>query len=84
MGIAFDGANIWVTNSSDNNVMKLDLDGNLLKTITVGTYPVGIACDDANIWVANSTSGNVMKLDPNTGSVLGTCTVGSRSCGHCL
>jgi YVTN family beta-propeller protein len=61
--VAFDGANIWVTNSGlSGTVVKLNAsDGENLGTITVGSNPRGIAFDGANIWVANSASGSVSK-----------------------
>ncbi len=56
--VAFDGDNIWVTNSSvsSNSVTKLRAsDGTVLGTFPVaGPNPAGVAFDGANIWVANS------------------------------
>src|SRR5260370_37411482 len=41
VGVAFDGANIWVSNFSSNNVAKLPpSDGTLLWTFTVGPNPM--------------------------------------------
>ncbi len=77
VGIAFDGVNIWVTNSGDNSVSEL-----LASTgATIGTYPVGsipyaVAFDGANIWVANLGSNNVTKLLASTGVLVGTYPVG--------
>lgn len=63
IGVAFDGANIWVTNYGSNNVTKLRAsDGGVLGTFSVGTHPYGVAFDGANIWVANSGGNNVTKL----------------------
>lgn len=60
--VAFDGANIWVSNSLSNNVTKLRAnDGDVLGTFPVGSNPVGLAFDGANIWVANDNS-SVSKL----------------------
>src|SRR5271165_4200477 len=59
-GVAFDGANIWVTNSNSNNVTKLRAaDGANLGTFNVGSIPIGVAFDGANIWVANENSNTV-------------------------
>jgi len=70
LGIAFDGANIWVVNSNNSNVTKLRAsDGANLGTFTVGGLPYGIAFDGANIWVAN---GGVTKLRASDGANLGT------------
>ena len=53
-GIAFDGANIWVSNWGSNNVSKLRAsDGALLGTYAVGGAPQAVAFDGVQIWVAN-------------------------------
>ena len=75
VGMAFDGANIWVSNSLDNTVSKLRAsDGVVLGTFPVGVTPVGMAFDGANIWVANLNDDSVSKL--RDGVVLDTFTVG--------
>ena len=52
--MAFDGANIWVTNFGSNNVTTLQTTtGTVLATTSVGINPFGVAFDGANIWVAN-------------------------------
>jgi len=66
--VAFDGANIWVTNNGSKSVSKLRAsDGKTLGTFAVGNIPIGIAFDGANIWVANSSSGTVTKLRASDG-----------------
>jgi hypothetical protein len=77
LGVAFDGANVWVTNQADNTVTKLRAsDGACVATCTfaVGSLPNGIAFDGANIWVANGQSDNVTKLRASDGACVGTCT----------
>jgi DNA-binding beta-propeller fold protein YncE len=53
MGLAFDGTNIWVANSSENTVSKLGAsDGSLVETFsTGGSAPQAISFDGVNIWV---------------------------------
>ncbi len=76
-GIAFDGANMWVTNNSDNTVSKLRAsDGATLGTFTVGDSPIGVAFDGANIWVVNSFPNTVSKLRASDGANLGEFAVG--------
>ena len=71
MGIAFDGANIWVKFDS-NTVTKLRAsDGVVLGTYAVGGAPYGIAFDGVNIWVSNLYSNNVTKLRASDGAGLG-------------
>jgi hypothetical protein len=76
-GIAFDGVNIWVSNSGDGTVTKL-----LASTgATVGTYPVAALFDGVNIWVTNSRDGTVTKLLAATGATVGTYPAGKTPQG---
>ena len=77
--IAFDGANIWVTNGADASVSKLRAsDGaNLGTFLTAGTFPGGLAFDGANIWVANCYSNNITEIRASDGANLGTFAGGS-------
>ncbi len=77
-GVAFDGANIWVTNNGSNDVTKLRAsDGTNLGTFPVGSGPEGVALDGANVWVANLGSSNVTKLRASDGTSLGAFPVGN-------
>jgi outer membrane lipoprotein-sorting protein len=77
--IAFDGGNVWVTNSFDNTVAKLRAcDLFFVGQFAVGTSPHGVAFDGINLWVANNGSNNVSKLQGPDGSLLGTFAVGSQ------
>lgn len=61
--VAFDGANIWVTNFGSNNVTELSASGGaLIGTYAVGANPSQVAFDGANIWVTNAGSNSVSKL----------------------
>jgi hypothetical protein len=76
-GIAFDGANVWVTNNADATVTKLRAsDGANLGTFTVGGAPMGVAFDGANIWVVNSFPNTVTKLRASDGANLGEFAAG--------
>ena len=74
VGVAFDGANIWVANNGSGTVTKVRAsDGNIQGTFTVGTSPIGVAFDGTNIWVANAGSNTVTKLRVSDGVNL-TCS----------
>jgi hypothetical protein len=76
-GIAFDGANMWVSNNGDSTVTKLRVsDGANLGTFNVGGAPMGVAFDGANIWVVNSFPNTVTKLRASDGTNLGEFAVG--------
>src|SRR5437763_9234230 len=80
LGLVFDGANIWVTNSQDGMVTELRAsDGANLGTFPAGSWPTWITFDGANIWVSNSSSarGTVTKLRASDGVVLDTFAIGS-------
>ena len=62
-GVAFDGANIWVTNSGSVSVTKLRAsDRTVLGTYNVGLNPRGVVFDGTNIWVVNYDSGTITKF----------------------
>lgn len=57
-GIAFDGANVWVTNSNNSSVVKINTQTGASTTYTgTGIGPVGIAFDGKNMWTANNGAG---------------------------
>ncbi|MFB3814353.1 MAG: dockerin type I domain-containing protein [Terriglobales bacterium] len=61
--------NVWVASSYANYVIRLDNNGNLIKTIGVGDHPTGVTVDsNGKVWVTNYNSSNVMRIDPNAGA----------------
>ncbi len=80
-GIAFDGANMWVTNGSDGTVSVLRAsDGALVNTVPVGDCPTDIAFDGVNMWVTNWGNG-VNVLRASDGFHVMTLTVGAVPLG---
>ena len=69
-GIAFDGTHIWVTNSGNNTVSKIDISDNSVdEPVRVEKNPHGIAFDGTHIWVTNSGNNTVSKIDISNNSV---------------
>ena len=61
--VLFDGANIWVTNSGDGTVSKIDAVSNVVAaSVNVGAAPIGLAFDGSNIWIANFSDATVSKV----------------------
>ncbi len=82
VGVAFDGASIWVTNQIDNTVSKLRAsDGAILGTFPSGTTPAGVAFDGANVWVTNISRNTISKLRASDGASLGTFPTGTLPSG---
>lgn len=72
-GILYDGANMWVTDSS-GGLKKLDSNGNIIQTVTVGSQPMFPVFDGTNIWVPNMPDSTVSVVRASTGAVLATLT----------
>jgi DNA-binding beta-propeller fold protein YncE len=61
--VAFDGANIWVTDQGTNSISKLSAcNGALIGTFAAGSLTTGIAFDGANVWAGNSGDGTLSKF----------------------
>lgn len=73
-GILFDGANIWVTDEGTfpGKLFKLDSNGAIIQTVTVGNTPRFSVFDGTNIWVPSSHTVTVVRA--STGAVLATLT----------
>jgi YVTN family beta-propeller protein len=67
--VAFDGTNVWVTNSHDGTVSKINAITGSTTTVSVGLYPFGVAFDGSSIWVANRDSKTLSKINPSTNAV---------------
>jgi hypothetical protein len=73
-GALFDGTSVWVTDDQAGTLVKLDANGAILQTVTVGAQPKIPAFDGGNIWVPNQTSGSVSVVRAGSGAVLQTLT----------
>jgi len=75
-GILFDGSNMWVTDAGPipGRLFKLDANGAILQTVTVGQTPVIPAFDGNNIWVPNANEPSISVVRASTGVVLATLT----------
>jgi hypothetical protein len=60
LDVLFDGVNMWVVDTGDNALKKLDSNGNVVQEVLV-PFPGGsnsAAFDGTNIWVAHNPSGS--------------------------
>jgi hypothetical protein len=74
VGILFDGSNVWVTDAGDNKLKKLDSNGNILQSVSVGSFPQLPVFDGSNIWVPNSNDNSITVVRARDGMVLATVT----------
>jgi YVTN family beta-propeller protein len=70
--ITYGAGSIWVTNSGDNTVMRINPKTHeVIQTIPVGSNPVGIAVAGTRVWVTNAGDGTVTEIDSTTNRVVG-------------
>lgn len=61
---------VWVANSSSNNVSRWSNDGQKKTTIPVGNHPTGVATDAAGkVWVVHYGDSTIKRIDPATNKV---------------
>ncbi|HZY00600.1 MAG TPA: BTAD domain-containing putative transcriptional regulator [Dermatophilaceae bacterium] len=78
-GVAYGADAIWVANTNDDTVSRIDLrQDRVVETIPVGTAPGAIAVHGNDIWVANSTGGTVSRINADTNAVVETVRVGNQ------
>ena len=73
-GILYDGANIWVSDNGAGKLFKLDGNGAILQTVTVGSIPEYPVFDGTNIWVPNYISNSISVVRASSGAVVATLT----------
>jgi YVTN family beta-propeller protein len=75
-----DGA-VWVADTGDDTVSRIDPRARSVTSIPVGDAPVGIDYANGAVWVANSADGTVSRIDSSSRSVVETIRVGNRPVG---
>lgn len=74
--VAAGAASLWVTNSADGTVTRIDPVTKVASTIPVGHGPDAVAVNAAGVWVANAGDDALVRINPNTGAVAATASVG--------
>ena len=72
-GIVYDGTRIWVSEQA-GTLLKLDSNGAVLQTVTVGGQPQNPVFDGTNIWVPSDGTHSVAVVRASNGVVLATLT----------
>ena len=72
--VLYDGANIWVSDSGAFGVHRLDSNGAILQTVSVGDGPAGAVFDGGNIWVPVQSEDALAVFRASNGSVLSKLT----------
>jgi hypothetical protein len=64
-GLAWDGTYIWLCDTLQNVIYKLDTDGTIMEQYQApGSYPVGLAFHENYLWLVDWETDTIYKLDP--------------------
>ena len=81
-GVAAGAGAVWVTNSADGTVSRIDPQTQAVtQTVRVGSGPSGVAVGEGAVWVANGLDGTVSRIDPDANAVVQTVHVGNGPAG---
>ena len=80
--VAATPAAVWVTNTTDNTVSRIDPATNdVRQTVAVGEGPTGVAVGGGGVWVANGLEATVSRVDPSTNREVQKVAVGNGPTG---
>jgi len=72
-GALYDGTNVWITDTS-GGLLRLDSQGAVLQTVTIGSGNTSSVYDGANIWAPANNDDTLWVVRASTGAVLATLT----------
>jgi YVTN family beta-propeller protein len=81
IGIAAGEGAIWVADSADSAVTRINPSTGATSKIRVGRRPTAVAVGGGLVWVANSGDGTVSRIDPVSNELTGTTDVGNAPSG---
>ena len=63
-GVAFGGANIWLSDQNGNTIYELDNTGGIVSSFAgPGTDPAGLTFDGTNLWLVDRATDMIYELD---------------------
>jgi YVTN family beta-propeller protein len=78
---ATDGTSVWIANTLDDTVSRVDAESGQVATIDIGGEPAGVAVGGEFAWVTDATEGTVEQVDPEANRVVGSLKVGNGPAG---
>ncbi|HYS33127.1 MAG TPA: BTAD domain-containing putative transcriptional regulator [Streptosporangiaceae bacterium] len=78
-GVADGAGSAWITDTSDDMLLRANVGGRVLDRIPVGPGPAGVVVGGGEVWVANQLDGTVSEVNPASGTVVATIRVGNGS-----
>jgi YVTN family beta-propeller protein len=74
---AADADSVWVANTLEDTVSRIDAESGQVTTIDVGGEPAGVATGAGYAWVTDATEGTVEQIDPATNQIVGSVKIGN-------
>lgn len=79
VGIAAAGTDIWVSDGSGGNAVRVDAGGHQVTArVAIGGELGGIAAAASAVWVSVFDGGQVVRIDPATNAVVARVTIGGQ------
>jgi DNA-binding SARP family transcriptional activator len=76
-GIAAGAGSVWVTDTTQNQLLQIDPQHRSLERIPVGRGPTGVAIGDGEVWVVNQLDRTVSEINPRALTEVGSFAVGA-------
>jgi DNA-binding beta-propeller fold protein YncE len=75
---------LWATVPDNDSVVQIGLDGQVIRSITVGREPRFIAAGEGAVWSLGQGDGDVTRIDPKTGRVIAKIDLYVPGQGGCI
>ena len=76
-GIAYGANAVWVTDTADDRLLRIDPERRTVDRIPVGHHPTGVAIGGGQVWVVNQLDRSVSEINPRALRQVGTVQVGN-------
>ncbi len=75
-GVAYGAGAVWVTDSADDLLLRVNSAAQVIDRIPVGRGPAGVTVGDGEVWIANELDGTVSEVNADAGTPVATIPVG--------
>ena len=76
-GIAYGAGAVWIADTAEDLVLRIDPDSRTVDRIPVGHRPTAVAVGDGQVWVVNQLDRTVSEVNPQARKQVGTIQVGN-------
>ncbi|MDX6491997.1 MAG: hypothetical protein QOD43_2242, partial [Gaiellaceae bacterium] len=76
-GIAYGAGAVWIADTAEDLVLRIDPDRRTVDRIPVGHRPTAVAVGGGQVWVVNQLDRNVSEVNPRARKQVGTIQVGN-------